>query len=307
MNKNESEGIMKTLFLIVEWSDFYNEANFGKDIPEPISNTLTGNFNTHIDQNALKQSDAYVVDCFFYLIRYFGDGAAVSIYKSGARFFVECSTFAYCETINGNCYGAINIHFADFAMNRVCGYRCESNYRCSFAVVEHSGRSINAIRFSALSNCHANYWYTMYNNYGHVEVKSTNFSHNYAYSFSTILCSPSSLKNKQGCAVSYSSLANNTAKNQYCIYFTFSGEAETHDISHSNIVENSGNKTICIWNGEATISNTCILKNKGMSHVFYLQSPSSKCTLIDCSIDNFTYFGSGNMSQIGSFNKLLFQ
>ena len=246
----------------------------------------------------------YVVNCYFYSITYSsGNGAAIYLSKSGVHFLVEFSTFVECSTTGSSSYGGgLYISNADFAMNHVCAIECKSSHRSSFTyAIGSTSRTVNSIHHSSIAYCFAENSYTMYHSYGYIDIRSVNLSHNTATQYSALVCQPSSIKDNIGTSISYSSFADNNATSQYCIYLNYNSDsADEYKISNSNIIRNSGDQTIYVY-GTATFSNTCIMENKDLTNVFYIGS-SSKCTLIDCSIDNTQKTGSGSLdkSSIGS-------
>ena len=143
-----------------------------------------------------------------------GDGGA--IYSGSlSKLLVETSTFVSCSaTSNG---GAIYISKGDCVIHEVCGYHCTSSYDFSFSDVYGSPKDKNYVHDSSVAYCVASSWYTMVHNYGYIEIKSVNLSHNQASSYSALDCRPSSKQGTYGTSISYSSFADNTASNYYCI------------------------------------------------------------------------------------------
>ena len=227
-----------------------------------------------------------------------------AIYSTSlSKLLVETSTFVSCSASSQG--GAIYISKGDCVIHEVCGYHCTANSQFSFSDVWQSSgtKDKNYVHDSSVAYCVASNYYTMYHYYGYIEIKSVNLSHNEATRYSALRCYPSSKQGTYGTSISYSSFADNTAS-YYCIYLWYitSSSANKYEIKNSNIIRNSGDRTIYVYNGELTMRKTCMMNNKKATYHFYLQQSSAKCTLLDCSIDNTQKTGSGSLdtSSIGS-------
>ena len=253
----------------------------------------------YLESSAISLSNnLYVVNCYFYLITYSGDGAAIYL-DGNYHFLVEFSTFVECSAFFG---GGLYISQADFAMNYVCAIECKAYIRSSFTFVTNSGRTVNSIHHSSIAYCFAKDLYTMFHWCGYIDIQSVNISHNTASSYSALDCAPDKPnENDIGTSISYSSFADNNVTFSMCIdlnYAVSHSEASTYKISNSNILRNTGYFPIHLFRGELTMINTCIMGNQDFKNVFYLVYDDCKCTIIECSIDNITTTGSGSLDTI---------
>ena len=245
----------QTTLLHHEWSDFYHTPNYPSDVDQPSSKN-TNYFNNKQYENLTNKRpislsrDSYVVNCYFCSITCSDNGAAIYLSKGDVHFLIEFSTFVECSTTKRINYGGgLCVYSADFAMNHICADECKSSYRSSFADIDISGRKVNSIHYSSIAYCFAQNWYTMFHSYGYIDIQSVNFSHNTACERSALYCAPSLTKDNDddiGTRISYSSFADNNATSQYCIYLSYitSSSASTHSMNNSNIIRNSGDRTI---------------------------------------------------------------
>ena len=286
-----------------EWFDFYKN---NQPSQENIYHDTYFTNKTGKETDPLRlslENDSYVIDCYFYSIKYPGNGAA--IYLSGnVRFLVEFSTFVECSTTGSNSRGGgLYIQFADFAMNHVCAIECKSSSYCSFAFVPSTtSRTVNSIHHSSISYCFAGGHYTMLLAYGYIDIQLVNLSHNTASSYSAITCGPSSLKDDIGTCIRYSSFANNNATSQTCISFSNRG-ANTYKMHESNVISNLQPKNTIGTIGILTIQHSTILKNKG-SPVF-----AGSIKLVKCSVSDDQYESASNINiyevSVNSFINIL--
>ena len=139
-----------------------------------------------------------------------------AIYSTSlSKLLVETSTFVSCSADYG---GAIYISKGDCVIHEVCGYHCTANYESFSLVSGDSNRDKNYVHDSSVAYCVASNWYTMVHQYGYIEIKSVNLSHNEANQHSALYCAPSSTNGgTYGTSISYLSFADNTASNYYCI------------------------------------------------------------------------------------------
>ena len=291
------------LFLHHGWYDFY---------PSHVTQPSTENtsfFNNlryeNLDSHAIKgsESDLYVVNCYFYSITYSGNGAAIYLYQKDVHFLVEYCTFFECSAKGSG--GGLYIGYADVEISHVCAIECNSSYTSSFCHVHEAGRTINSVNFTSVSYCFSTFYYAMYHNYGHINVQSVNLSYNKGTERTTLGLTPSLKKDRFGTEVCYSTFAYNNASS-YCMYLNYDQSANELLIDNSNFIRNLGEGIILLWQGDLTVTNTCIMDNINMTNLFkfdqYQDHGIGTCTLINCSLDNKDKLGIGtfNTSFIGT-------
>ena len=287
---------------LLDWSDFYQKPNYPDDISPPTfsnSNLFNNSRYENLGSQAIRttsQSELYVVNCYFYSIKYSGNGIAIYHERSSAHFLVEFSTFVEC----GYSGVVLYIRDADFAMNRVCAL---SSVSFTYAP-GLSSSIINCIHHSSVAYCDARGYHIMYHSYGFIDIRSLNLSHNTANSYYLLYCYSYQTNNDNiGYNITHSSFANNTA-DQYCIYLNDNSPDENW-INNSNIIKNNCNYLIRSYGRILTIKNTCIMENEVSRYVFYFSSGCT-CTLIDCSIDN-TQTNVGSITTIDCTSSFILQ
>ena len=123
----------------------------------------------------------------------------------------------------------------------------------------------------------------MYHLYGYIDIKSVNLSHNTAIiNYSPLTCYSSPTNGETyGTSISYSSFADNTASNFYCIYLNnYPSQIESSNIinNHQN---NPGNRGLIYTYSNSKMNKCCIVDND-KSPIF--QSVSGTLTLTECTI-----------------------
>ena len=167
--------------------------------------------------NDLNITNAWISNCYFYDMSSSSSGGAISFSGSDStHFLVEKSNFVNCRmTDTSGDAGAINVNPSNSVLKSICCYNCHSsNYEggCNiYGPNSNSNNIINYVHDSSVAYCVASSYYTMVHEYGYIEIKSVNLSHNQANQYSALDCAPSSKQGTYGTSISYSSFADNTA------------------------------------------------------------------------------------------------
>ena len=227
------------------------------------------------------ENDSYVLNCYFSSISTDSNGAAIYLNKEGLHFLIEFSSILQCAVGSYKYGGGLYIFCADFAMNHVCAYECKS-FHFSFTFVDGLGltlqRTVNSIHHSSIAYCFAEGQYTMCHASGYIDIQSVNLSHNTASQYSALVCGPDKQKDNIGTNIIYSTIANNTAKASYCLYFNQGENVTQHRMRESNVLFNSQSYHAISTSGQLTMLYCTILENQG-SQLF-----SGSIIMENCSI-----------------------
>ena len=273
--------------LFSSWDYYYGSNSFVEnsykyfDFSNSTLNITTGN--------------TYVFNCYFHDIISYCNGGAILISIAGSNFLVEKSSFYKCRTTEDT--AGIRSDGGNTIFAFICGTNCISNSNDGFSSTwGDSTRKTNSVYESSVSHCEAQEKNIMYQYAGILFITSVNLSFNAANQQSSLLCYPNKLDNEInfGSKVSYCSFANNTAEEQYCIYFSYFDKANKHEICHSNIINNKGNRTL--YSKGETYINHCSFLHNG-DPCFFTFDSESKIFIQICYLDNINMNGSGTISQ----------
>jgi hypothetical protein len=284
----------KVKFLKTTFDDFYGPGN--TNIEEYTGPKYTG-------RQTPKNQNVYVHDCFFQSCLSSSDGGALSCDSSIYKLLIHQTSFISCQTSSSNGGG---IYFysqtnGQCIMSKVCGYNCSSFYRGQFIYTHMNSNSINyknhandtSITRSLGTDTSSRITLDLY--YGNILCPSVNLTNNICYYHTALLCAPTS---SDTCRISYSSIVNNTANDNTCIYFYNS--ATSHYVESCNILNNnqtSSSSGIIYSNTNVNFKDSCIFGNDKINNIFYVSSSSYKITISNCTIDddiftNGRYYGS---------------
>ena len=254
------------------------------------------------DENKLTLSNnAWIVNCYFHDMSSANNGSAIYMGTNIYDILIEYCTFQHLSiSSTSNIYGgAIRIFCGNIVLNQICGYNCQSSYNNGFSDIYAYDTSINTILQTSVSHSSANNSITMYNYLGFINVSAMNLSYNEVKNYSSAIdCYPSKTKTVNGntlaTSITYSSFANNTATNYFCIALRSDfSSAYNYAITNSNIIRNKRDQTIYSY-GTTTMTDCCIRENDVTSYDFYIRSGYT-ITLKNCSVDNTNYNNEGTL------------
>jgi hypothetical protein len=271
------------------WSDFFSGSPEKTFSQERITSRQTPS-----------QSSVYVLNCLFIQITLTSDNGGALSCTSASYFFVESSSFFSCKTSNGlggaiyfsnsNCYQSV--------LYKVCGNDCISTYtstsngQFAYILINNVASSKNCVNYSSIARCvsESTNTYRMLNlYYGKIYCPSINVSVNECGIHSGIDTTSYPDSSSVCCSLTYSTIANNTARVQVCNAFYNGAKCE---IRCCNILRNSQyttNHGTFYVSAILTIRDSCILENTA-SRIF-AGSSSGTTTLINCTIDKTTNNG----------------
>ena len=259
-----------------DWNDFY--PNDEKPTESNFYSNLT--FDSNNKTLSPTAGNSYIFNCFFYDMK--ADSGAAIFSTQTRNLLIEKCTINSCtatkdtagiRVLNGNCIiASVYSQYGNAGNNDgFCSVLSPSN---------------NSVFTSSISHCKANSTLIMTHMNGHVNIKSTNLSHNKANSYSSLGCYPNKINEETGYGsnVIYCSFTNNTANVQICVFFNnYYNSNCTHEMKNCNVIANSAANTI--WcRGNTMIISSCFLNNG--DPCFYSYDSNSNITLFFSSADN---------------------
>ena len=272
-------------FSCLSWDEYFNTGT-----KEPTTQNQEFSFEDEVLKP--ENGDSYVFNCYFHDMKSPESGGAIYYSLSQSNILVEKCSFLNCSTLQYT--GAVKVSRGNSIIATSCGYSCYAGQRDGFcSISDEQERTINSLYDSSVSYCKANTMYIVVHQFGKIDIKSVNISYNDAGSSSTLYCEPKQTDTTTNCIcfTSFCSFYNNTATNEYCLYFTSSATAKKHEMKMSNVIENHIPKTI-FSNGEATICYCSILHND--DPCFYTLNENSNIQIKVCHIDNSNHTGLGS-------------
>jgi hypothetical protein len=266
------------------WNDYFSGIS--------ITTTEQGAYTSRRTHST---TSVYVINCLFSNCNSGSGGGA--LYCTSNFLLIESSSFSSCKasTSNGGAVYFVNRNSGQCVLNEVCGYDCiltgGSHGQFARMDVYNVASSKNYINYSSVSRCVnevSSTSDTICLVYGKIYCTSTNISMNKCYSRSGIYCISFSDSNSVISSLSYSSIADNIASQEICIWFNSNGAK--CEIKCCNILRNTqgsldSSGAIRSY-GSLMIEDSCILENEA-NNIFYQQS-SYTITLSKCTVDKTT-------------------
>jgi hypothetical protein len=240
-------------------------------------------------------TNVYVLNCLFRSITSSDTGGALSC-TSVTSLLVESSSFFSCKTSGSYNGGAIYFSNSDSGqcvLYGVGGFDCftgsSHDGQFSYIIVDNGTSSKNYVNYSSITRCvngNTGSRRTVFPCNGKICFPSVNMSMNKCGYRPAFLCLPYSDSNSFTCSLTYSSIADNNATVQICIWFNTGGA--NYEIKSCNIIRNIqanlNNYGTITTDGALTIQNSCILKNIA-PRIFHASS-SYPITLSNCTVDS---------------------
>jgi hypothetical protein len=254
--------------------------------------------NVYTSKQTPSDTSVHILNCLFKSITSTTAGGAV--YCSSVQYLlVESSSFFSC---NGKGHGGavhfINTNNGQCVFYGTCGYDCyakDSYGQFVYTCVNNGISSKNYINYSSASRCvndGSSSWEMLSLYSGKICCPSVNVSMCKCQYNVGAYCSPFKDSNSVTCSFSYSTISNNYATSNNCIYISIAGAV--NEIKSCNIIRNtqgSASSGGTIYpNGNTMIQGCCILENTA-SYTFRVSS-SYTITLSNCTIDKTTISGS---------------
>jgi hypothetical protein len=272
------------LHIKIAWNDYFTGTPNTQQLSEYRKRQTFSNAST------------YVSNCLFISISSTSTGGALYC-TSVTYLLVESTSFFSCRT-SGQHGGAV--YFCNSGgqcvLNKVCGYDCISTYTSSgtygqFSHIEVNNgiSSKNYVNYSSIARCVnelTNAYRTLNLQNGKICCPSVNVSMNKCYHRSGFYCQPYGDSNSITCSFSYSSISDNNAIYNICIWLYTKGTQ--YEIKSCNLLRNvqgtlDSNGMILTY-GKLMIQDSCILENKATR--MFCQSYSYTITLSNCTVDS---------------------
>ena len=254
--------------LIQSWSDYYPSISYKEKFESNFTND---------ERLAPSKGNTYIYNCIFLDMFTKNNGASIFYSLNAGNILVEKNSFYNCSSTGYT--GAIRVLTGNSIITHTCGYQCEAGVNDAFSAIGGSDtvREENFIFDSSISRCKANKSFIMYHQYGHVQVKSINSSHNFANSSVSIACYAGKydIDTHFYTKMSYCSFLNNTADSQYSIQISGKSEIRT-----TNVIKNQVKDTV-FSRGNLEIIQSSFLDNA--DPCFSTSSDDSHIFLYNCS------------------------
>jgi hypothetical protein len=273
---------------ITAWSDYFT-----------TTNPNNPNSQTYTSTQTPSATSVYVSNCVFRSITSTSNGSALSC-TSISYLLVESTSFFSCKT-SGQHGGAIYFYNSggQCVLHEVCGYDCYSthtnsisNGQFAYILVNNGISSKNIVDYSSIVRCvneKSGSYYILCLFRGKNYCLSVNISMNKCQCYSGVYNQLSYDLNYVTCSLSYSSIADNNATANTCIYLW--NPCSKSEIKSCNIIRNTqifsswGTIAICT---EVVIEDCCILENKA-NYIFFKACYSGciiNVTITNCTIDS---------------------
>lgn len=248
------------------------------------------------------ESNVYVHQCSFVNISSETAGGAIGCKESVLKLLVAQTSFALCTTCD-YCSGAIdfdNVNNGQCFLREICGYQCttkQSQYthgQFSALKVKDDPDFFNQVNDTTIAGGRimdniVSMPLDLVN--GQASCRSVNISNNEVSSYSALSTTPYRKEGKSPDAVtgfySYTTIANNTAKESRCISLGTSGS--TQSIYACNIINNEQENSLyglIQASAQVYINNTCIINNNAWKCLFYEDEKTCGIILTNCTFDD---------------------